>query len=128
MINNFYSNIPDQKVKIIKSCEIKLNDQSIENVIVFPDVIKPISLEIEEENFLGSTLLENKMLPKEIISNLFLGDNHTYTYLYNQFNLIINCAEELNNNQLKFPKIIDLNLKFRKFFRTIEIIRNYINN
>jgi len=103
MINNFW-NLPVDNPKIIKSYEISLNDNSKENVVIYPDIIlQPIL----EENYFN----QQKKLPLEIITNLYLGDSYAYTHLPNEFKLIINCAEELKSFLPQYPSIVDLNLK-----------------
>jgi len=101
MINNFW-NLPVDNPKIIKSYEISLNDNSKENVVIYPDIIlQPIL----EENYFN----QQKKLPLEIITNLYLGDSYAYTHLPNEFKLIINCAEELKSFLPQYPSIVDLN-------------------
>lgn len=110
MINDFwniYNNITEEKPRIIKSDEIRLNDNIKENVIIFPDQI--FSQPVYED------ILRNKKLPLEIITNLYLGDSYTYTHLANQFQLIINCSEELKACPSQYSNIIDLKLNSNEF-------------
>ena len=111
MINNFWqfsnqsNNIPNNNLKIIKSYEIKLNDTNNENIIIYPDVLMP---PIFEENYINTN---SAKLPVEIITNLYLGDSHSYSYLQKEFDLVINCAEELKSFLNQCPNVIELNLK-----------------
>ena len=110
MINNYWRynnqlNIPVDNLKIIKSYEVKLNDTNNENIIIYPDILMP---PIFEENYVKEN--SNK-LPLEIITNLYLGDSHSYSHLQKEFELVINCAEELKSFFHLCPNVIELNLK-----------------
>ena len=65
-MNNFWNysnNVSEENIKIINSSDIQLNDNTLENIIVFP-----------EKKFLQPIFEQNlpKTFPLQIITNLYL--------------------------------------------------------
>jgi protein-tyrosine phosphatase len=107
-MNNFWNysnNVSEENIKIINSSDIQLNDNTLENIIVFP-----------EKKFLQPIFEQNlpKTFPLQIITNLYLGNSDVFIDFPNHFNLIINCAAELKHSYPpQYPKIIELNLQLK---------------